>query len=56
LPFQPQQLLNEGVVVSPPVASTFQLPETLAGSLKSSSTSQPLIDPGPSLVTVTSIW
>jgi hypothetical protein len=54
LPFQPQQLLNEGVEVEPPESSTFQLPVTLVGSPKSRVTVQPLMDPGPSLVTVTS--
>ena len=34
LPFQPQQLLNDGVEVEAPVTSTFQLLVTLAGSLK----------------------
>jgi hypothetical protein len=56
LPFQPQQLVNDGVVVLPPDAVTFQLLVTLAGSLKFKVTVQPLIEPGPSLVTVTFTW
>ena len=56
LPFQPQQLLNDGVVVLPPLAVTFQLLVTLAGSLKFNVTVQPLIEPGPSLVTATFNW
>jgi hypothetical protein len=54
LPFQPQQLLKLGVVVLPFSRTTFQLLLTLAGSLKFNCTVQPLIEPGPSLVTVTS--
>jgi hypothetical protein len=54
LPFQPQQLLNDGVAVLPPATVTFQLPVTLAGWLNPSVTVQPLMEPGPSLVTVTS--
>jgi hypothetical protein len=53
LPFQPQQLVNDGVVVLAPDEVTFQLLVTLAGSLKFNVTVQPLIEPGPSLVTVT---
>src|SRR5690606_7476917 len=53
LPFQPQQLVNVGVLVLPPLGVTFQLLVTLAGSLKFNVTVQPLIEPGPSLVTVT---
>jgi hypothetical protein len=34
LPFQLQQLLNDGVLVFCPEATTFQLAVTLAGSLK----------------------
>jgi hypothetical protein len=56
LPFQLQQLVNDGVAVLPPSTVTFQLPVTLAGWLKPSVTVQPLIEPGPSLVTVTSSW
>jgi hypothetical protein len=56
LPFQSQQLVNDGVVVLPPLAVTFQLLVTLAGSLKFSVTVQPLMEPGPSLVTVTFTW
>jgi hypothetical protein len=56
LPFQPQQLLNDGVAVLPPATVTFQLPVTLAGWLNPSVTVQPLMEPGPSLVTVTSSW
>jgi hypothetical protein len=56
LPFQLQQLLNDGVEVLPPVIVTFQLPVTLAGWLNPSVTVQPLMEPGPSLVTVTSSW
>jgi hypothetical protein len=54
LPFQLQQLLNDGVDVLPPESVTFQLPVTLVGSPKSSTMVQPLIEPGPLLVTVTS--
>jgi hypothetical protein len=54
LPFQPQQLLKVTVEVEPPDIFTFQLLVTLAGSLKPSSTAQPLMEPGPVLVTVTS--
>jgi hypothetical protein len=53
LPFQPQQLVKVGVAVLAPDEVTFQLLVTLAGSLKFSCTVQPLIEPGPSLVTVT---
>ena len=56
LPFQSQQLLNVGVDVFPPDMITFQLAVTLAGSLNPSCTVQPLIAPGPVLVTVTSSW
>src|SRR5690606_29822183 len=45
LPFQSQQLLNDGVEVLPPAIVTFQLPFTLAGSLKFSVTVQPLMEP-----------
>ena len=54
LPFQSQQLLNEGVVVLAPDVTTFQALVTLAGSLKPTWTVQPLMEPGPVLVTVTS--
>jgi hypothetical protein len=54
LPFQPQQLLKVTVEVEPPDTSTFQLLVTLAGWLKPSWTAQPLMEPGPVLVTVTS--
>jgi hypothetical protein len=56
LPFQPQQLLMVTVEVEPPDISTFQPPVTLAGSVKANSTVQPLMEPGPSLVTDTSSW
>jgi hypothetical protein len=36
LPFQLQQLVNDGVAVLPPDAVTFQLLVTLAGSPKAS--------------------
>ena len=54
MPFQPQQLLNDGVEVLPPLNVTFQLLVTLAGWLKPSVIVQPLMEPGPLLVTVTS--
>jgi hypothetical protein len=55
LPFQPQQLLKLGVLLLPSASTTFQLLVTLAGSLNCTCTVQPLIEPGPSLVTVTFI-
>jgi hypothetical protein len=54
LPFQLQQLLTVTVEVLPPEITTFQPPVTLAGSSKFNWISQPLIEPGPLLVTVTS--
>jgi hypothetical protein len=56
LPFQLQQLLNDGDVVLAPATTTFQLAVTLAGSLNPTWTVQPLMEPGPVLVTVTSNW
>jgi hypothetical protein len=56
LPFQPQQLLNVGSMVLPPLTITFQLLVTLAGSLKCNGIVQPLIALEPLLVTVTSNW